>query len=61
MSSTLMTKWFSEDEGATASEYAVMLALIIAALVVSISAVGNSTQGGWSKNYAAVSTACNGS
>lgn len=54
-------RWISEDDGATASEYAVMLALIIAALIVSVSAVGNSTSGGWSRNYNAVSSACNGS
>ena len=57
----LKTRWFPEEEGATASEYAVMLALIISALVASVSAVGNSTQNGWSKNGAAVSSACNGS
>ena len=57
----LKSRWFCDEDGATASEYAVMLALIISALVASVSAVGNSTQSGWSRNGAAVSSACNGS
>jgi pilus assembly protein Flp/PilA len=39
-----------EEEAATAVEYAVMLALILAAIVASISSVGQGTGGMWSTN-----------
>jgi pilus assembly protein Flp/PilA len=58
---SLWTRWWSDEEGVTASEYAVMLVLIIVAVIASVNAVGNSTSAGWSKNAAAVSSACNGS
>ncbi|MFO0908452.1 MAG: Flp family type IVb pilin [Isosphaeraceae bacterium] len=49
------------EEGATSSEYAVMLVLIICAVIASVTAVGNSTAQGWSNNVNKVVTACNGS
>ena len=36
-------KWLHDDQGVTAVEYAVMLALIIVALISTISAVGGTT------------------
>ena len=39
-----------DEEAATAVEYAVMLALILAAIVSSIGAVGSTTGGMWSSN-----------
>jgi pilus assembly protein Flp/PilA len=51
--------WLSDEDGATASEYAVMLVLVICAVIAAVSAVGNSTAGGWTKNVNAVVTACN--
>jgi pilus assembly protein Flp/PilA len=53
--------WFSDDEGATAAEYAVMLALIIAAVITSINAVGNSVASGWSNNVTKIDNALTGS
>jgi pilus assembly protein Flp/PilA len=53
--------WFSDEEGAAAAEYAVMLVLIICAVIASIQAVGNSTAAGWSMNVSQVQSACNGS
>jgi len=40
-------RFLSDDEAATAVEYAVMLALIIGAIMVSIGAVGSQTGGLW--------------
>src|ERR1700730_542668 len=50
-----------EDEAATAVEYAVMLALILAAIVASISSVGQGTGGMWSGNKQAFDAVCFGS
>ncbi len=36
-------KWLYDDQGVTAVEYAVMLALIIVALITTINAVGGTT------------------
>ena len=44
----------ARDEGAaTAVEYSVMLALILAAIIASVAAVGQGTGGMWSGNSAA--------
>jgi pilus assembly protein Flp/PilA len=61
MSRPRVRAWFSDEEGATASEYAVMLVLLICAVIASVTAVGNSTAAGWSNNVSQVQTACNGS
>jgi len=53
--------WFRDEEGVTASEYAVMLGLIILAVIASVTAVGNSTAEGWSNNVNQVQSACSGS
>jgi pilus assembly protein Flp/PilA len=53
--------WLYDEDGVTASEYAVMLVLIICAVITAVSAVGNSTAEGWTKNVSSVQTACNGS
>jgi pilus assembly protein Flp/PilA len=39
-----------EDDGPTAVEYAVLLALILMAVFLSVTAVGNSTSGLWQKD-----------
>ncbi|MFO0951384.1 MAG: Flp family type IVb pilin [Isosphaeraceae bacterium] len=57
----VLRKWCADEEGATASEYAFMLVLIIVAVIASVSAVGNSTANGWSNNVSKVTSACNGS
>ena len=55
--------WFKglvrDDEATTASEYAIMLVLIIVAVISAVNAVGSSTAGGWSKNVSIISTALN--
>ncbi len=48
-----------DDEAATSSEYAVMLALIIGALIAAISSVGGSTSSGWSRNVNVITNAVN--
>jgi len=53
--------WFSDEEGATATEYAVMLALLLLAVMASITAVGNSTASGWSNNATRIQSACSNS
>lgn len=49
-----MSAWFwqcfSEEDGATAVEYAVMLALILAVAIVAISVFGNRTSQYWKRN-----------
>jgi pilus assembly protein Flp/PilA len=50
---------FVDEEAATAAEYAVMLALIIAALIAAIGSVGNATSTGWSKNVNVITNALN--
>ena len=39
-----------EEEGATASEYAIMLALLIVAVIAAVNSVGSSTADGWTTN-----------
>lgn len=51
--------WCSDESGATATEYAIMLALILIAIISSITAVGNTTAGGWSRNATQIQSACN--
>ena len=43
----LLRRFFPTDEAATAVEYAVMLALVIAVILGSIAAVGNQTRQKW--------------
>jgi len=43
-------QFLREESGATAVEYAVMLALILMALIVGVKSVGNSTSGIWADN-----------
>lgn len=50
----LVPRILRDEEAATAVEYAVMLALILAAIVSSIGAVGSTTGGMWSSNVSAL-------
>jgi Flp pilus assembly pilin Flp len=45
-----------EEQAATAVEYAVMLALILAGIIASISSVGQGTGGLWSSTRSALNT-----
>ncbi|WP_437230824.1 Flp family type IVb pilin [Planctomicrobium sp. SH661] len=47
-----LKQFCNEETGATAVEYAVMLALILMALIVGVKSVGNSTSGIWADNEA---------
>lgn len=49
-----------EDDGPTAVEYAVLLALILMAVFLSVTAVGNSTSGLWQKDSEKVYQATHG-
>ena len=52
-----MKKWLEniwrDDQGQDVAEYAVMLALILAAIIASIASVGQGTGGMWSGNNSA--------
>lgn len=47
----------SNEEGATAAEYAIMLALIIGAVISAVNAVGGSTADKMSSNASRIATA----
>jgi Flp pilus assembly pilin Flp len=47
-----------DEDGTTASEYAIMLVLICVALISAVTAVGNSTAQGWQNNVDQVTSAC---
>ncbi|MEM7316431.1 MAG: Flp family type IVb pilin [Planctomycetota bacterium] len=51
----------SEEEGATAVEYAVILALILMAIIAGISTVGGGTLDLWQNNSDQISNAISGS
>ncbi len=57
MPETNIMQWavnfFREEHAATAVEYAVMLALILAAIIASVASVGRGSGGMWSGNKAA--------
>ncbi|GAC1308997.1 MAG: hypothetical protein NVSMB14_13290 [Isosphaeraceae bacterium] len=49
--------FFDDDRGTTATEYAVLAALILMAVIAAITAVGNSTSGLWSGDTNKITTA----
>ena len=49
--------FLAQESGATAVEYAVMLALILMTLIVAVRTVGNSTSGIWADNEAKLEAA----
>lgn len=51
------TRFLREESGATAVEYAVMLALILMTLIVAVRTVGNGTSGIWANNEAKLNEA----
>lgn len=51
-----LLSFLKEDSAATAVEYAVLLAAIIATLVTAITAVGSGTGGMWGGNQAAMNS-----
>jgi pilus assembly protein Flp/PilA len=51
-------RFLREDEGPTAVEYAVLLALILVATITSIMAVGNSSNGVWKQDTDSIINAC---
>lgn len=57
MSPSLLRNLVRDEEAVTASEYAMMLALIIFAVIASVTAVGNSTASGWGNNVNRISAA----
>ena len=59
MKRSALRGFFRDDEAATASEYAVMVVLIICAVIAAVNAVGNSTAQGWSRNVNIISTSLN--
>ena len=47
MKSSPIRTWFESEDGPTAVEYAVLLALILLAIISAITAVGNTTSALW--------------
>jgi pilus assembly protein Flp/PilA len=48
---------FRDEDGPTAAEYAVLLALILMAVISAISAVGNTSSGLWTNDANQITTA----
>jgi Flp pilus assembly pilin Flp len=46
-----------DEDGVTATEYAMMLVLIIVAAITAISSVGGTSAGGWSNNVSKIQSA----
>ena len=53
-------KWFHDDQGVTAVEYAVMLALIIVALIGTINSLGGTTLGYFTNDAEVIGAALGG-
>ncbi len=45
-----LRRFFRNDDGPTATEYAVILALIVAAAMVAVRALGGGVEGKWQQN-----------
>ncbi len=52
-----LLRLYRDDQAATAVEYAVLLALILMAVISTISALGDSTHGLWASNANQIETA----
>lgn len=57
----LVKRLLKESEGATAVEYAVLLALILIAIIAAINSVGGTNDNLWSNNEEQITNAMNGS
>ena len=53
--------FFRDEDGPTAAEYAMLLALILAVVITAIQAVGNTSSGLWSSDTSKITTAIGGS
>jgi pilus assembly protein Flp/PilA len=54
-------RFYRDEEGPTAVEYAVLLALILVAVISAINAVGNTTSGIWANDSNQITAAVGGS
>jgi pilus assembly protein Flp/PilA len=61
MNAALFFNLLKSEDGPTAVEYAVLLALILVALISAITSVGNSTSGLWQNDVNRISAASTGS
>ncbi len=50
-----------DEDGPTAAEYAMLLALLVAVVITAVQAVGNTTSGLWSSDANTIITAIGGS
>ncbi|HKM53063.1 MAG TPA: Flp family type IVb pilin [Isosphaeraceae bacterium] len=53
--------FFRDEDGPTAAEYAMLLALILAVVITAIQAVGNTSSGLWASDTSKITTATGGS
>lgn len=56
---TRLRGFFRDDEAVTASEYAVMLVMIVGAIIAAVNAVGGTTADLWGRNISTITTAVN--
>ncbi len=61
MTVTRIRRFLEDEQGPTAVEYAVMLALVLVAVIGAVNAVGNATSTKWQDNATQISNAVNGS
>jgi pilus assembly protein Flp/PilA len=61
MNADLLYTMLKSEDGATAVEYAVLLALILVVLISAITSVGNSTSGLWQNDVNRITAASTGS
>jgi pilus assembly protein Flp/PilA len=54
-------RFLADEQGPTAVEYAVMLALVLVAVIGAVNAVGNATSSKWQNNANQINNAVNGS
>ncbi|MBV8487985.1 MAG: Flp family type IVb pilin [Planctomycetaceae bacterium] len=50
-----------DEDGPTAAEYAMLLALLVAVVIMAVQAVGNTSSGIWSNDTNKITTAIGGS
>jgi pilus assembly protein Flp/PilA len=57
MGPTLWREFLRDEDGTTATEYAVMLVLIICAVIAAVNAVGGTNAGGWNRSVTIITNA----
>lgn len=56
----ILARWLRDESGPTATEYAILLALIVITLMGAVNTFGNTTSGLWSQNANQIISALSG-